>query len=141
MGSLLRENKATVVAGVIVAGILAALLAWQWHSAQAEGRMTALVHDADGQVHELPLSEDARLEVSTSLGTNIIVVESGEVRMAEADCPNGNCLAQHPLTGPGAQIICLPHQLWIEVVPEGKAGGEMDVSLVESEDDVDLVAR
>ena len=141
MGSLLRDNRATIIAGVIIAGILAALLVWQRSSTQAQGRMVALVHDADGKVYELPLDKDATLEVSTSLGANTVAVEAGSVRMAKADCPNGNCLQQHALTTPGAQIICLPHQLWIEVVPEGESGTAMDVTLVEGEDDVDLVAR
>ena len=141
MGSLLRDNRATIIAGAIIAGILAALLVWQRSSTQAQGRMVALVHDADGKVYELPLDKDTTLEVSTSLGTNTVAVEAGSVRMAKADCPNGNCLQQHALTTPGAQIICLPHQLWIEVVPEGESGTAMDVTLVEGEDDVDLVAR
>ena len=141
MGSLLRDNRATIIAGVIIAGILAALLVWQRSSTQAQGRMVALVHDADGKVYELPLDKDATLEVSTSLGTNTVAVEAGSVRMARADCPNGHCLQQPALTAPGGQIICLPHQLWIEVVPEGESGTAMDVTLVEGEDDVDLVAR
>lgn len=142
MGSLLRDNRATIITAAIIAGVLAVLwLTLGPHSAPDQA-LVALVHDSDGQVHELPLSEDARLEVTTELGTNVIVVEDGEVRMADADCPNRTCLQVQPLSAPGSQIICLPHQLWIEVVPEGEAGGAMDVSLAEDlGDDIDLQAR
>lgn len=141
MGSWLRDNRATVICAFVVAAVLAALWLALGARTPADGALVALVHDANGQVHELPLDTDDRLEVTTELGTNVIVVEDGAVRVAEADCPNGSCTRQHPLDAPGGQLICLPHQLWVEVAPEGSTGGELDVTLVEQEDDVDLVAR
>ena len=107
----------------------------------ASSSLVALVHDSEGGTHELSLDDDTSLVVETPLGRNVIVVKDGEVRMAEADCPNGNCLRQHAISSPGEQIICLPHKLWIEVVAEGEGGGEMDVDAVtEAPDDVDLQA-
>ena len=139
--SFIRDNRATIVAALIVAAVVAALFA-RTHSKSAEGRLVAFVHDSTGAVHELPLDTPTTLRISTDLGTNVIVVEGGAVRVDEADCPQGTCTLAHPLSSPGGQIICLPHQLWIEVAPEGSEAGEMDVSRAEDVDpDVDLVAR
>lgn len=141
MGTFVQRNRATIVCAIVIALLLVALAIWTGGTRGADGRYVALVHDGDGQTHELPLEADTTLEVTTSLGSNTIVVEGGAVRMVAADCPNGTCLHEHPLSEPGQQIICLPHELWIEIVPEGADAGEMNVSLVEGDDDVDLVAR
>lgn len=141
LATTIRNNRATFICGLLLAALLAAL--WLGLRARAvQGRMAALVHDGDGGVHTLPLNEDASLTVSTSLGSNTVAVEDGAVRVVEADCPNGTCMQHAPISTPEAQIICLPHKLWIEVVPEGSEGGTMDVALAEDTDDgVDLVAR
>ena len=138
----IRDNRATVIAAVLTAALVAGLFLAFGAPKDSDTSLVALVHDGDGRVHELPLAEDATLTVTTKLGTNTIVVEGGAVRMAESDCPNRTCLQVAPLTAPGAQIICLPHQLWIEVAPEGSDGTKMDVTLAEDLDDgIDLQAR
>ena len=137
----LRDNRATVVVGTVLVVAFAALLWALAPRSGEEGQLKALVHDGDGRVFALPLDEDARLEVVTSLGRNVIVVEDGAVRMAEADCPQGSCMAQHPASRPGEQVICLPHKLWIEVVDEGGASGSLDEDAVTWNEDVDFVSR
>lgn len=138
----IRNNRATIICAVVVAAAVAALWLALGSGANTGQNLVALVHDADGVTHELPLDHDDTLTVTTSLGSNTIVVEDGTVRMADADCPQRTCLQVAPLSAPGPQIICLPHQLWIEVVPKGEAGGAMDVSRAEElGDDVDLQAR
>lgn len=141
-GEALRRNRATVVVGLAVAVVLAVALLLGRGTAAPGARYVALVHDADGVTHELPLDEDATLEVVTSLGRNVIEVRDGEVHMAEADCANGYCLTQHAISSPGEQVICLPHQLWVEVVADGSDGGHMDESAISytSPDGVDLQA-
>ena len=143
MFDVLRDTRATIVCAVLVAALLAGLrLVLGGTAPSGSDAMVVLVHDGDGGVHELPLDHDDTLTIVTSLGTNVVEVRDGAVRMLDADCPNGLCLQQPALTAPGAQIICLPHQLWIEVVPQGSEGGQMDVTLAEGvEDDVDLPAR
>lgn len=104
-----------------------------------------LVHDGDGQTHVLELDTDATLVIETSHGTNTVEVSGGKVRIIEADCPNGDCLRQNAISEPGQQLICLPHQLWVEIVPEGGESGELDIDAVSTEDaspkSVDAVSR
>lgn len=94
--------------------------------------LCALVHDADGRVYELPLDEDATLEVRTDAGSNTVVVEDGEVFVSQADCDNLDCMHQGRISAPNQQIICLPHKMWIEVTQTGEGAGHMDVDAVES---------
>ena len=138
-----RRHKLAIISALIYAAIIAAVfLIARMLIGGAGARTVALVHDGDGGEYVLPLDKDAELEVATSLGTNVIVVENGAVRMAEADCPHGDCLRQRAISQPGEQIICLPHELWIEILGDDAQTGEMDVDAVVYDDaEVDTVAR
>lgn len=145
-----KEHMATIVAGLAVAVVLAVAFVLFWPHAQAPGTsLTAVIHDGNGGEQRLPLSTNTSVEVVTSLGRNVVVVDNGTARMAEADCPHGSCMQQHPISQPGEQIICMPHKLWVEVVTEGSNTGTLDTSAVawndgqssNSNNDVDLVAR
>lgn len=107
----------------------------------ADAPLRAIVHDGAGNEHVLNLAEDSELVVDTDYGRNVVRVSSGTVAIVEADCPGGDCLRQHAISTPGQQLICLPHHLWVEVVADGDAAGQMDVQAVQPRDDVDLIAR
>lgn len=129
--------NAVVVSLIILAGAASIFLADGLGEGEADGsRLEAVVHDADGVVHELRLDVDATLKVETARGVNVVAVEAGEVRVVEASCENQDCVRQGALSAPGHQIICLPHQLWIEVVETGDSSGSeaMDVSAVAGAD-------
>lgn len=125
--------RANIVAGVIVAIVLVAAVAMialpRMTGAAAAGDLRAVVHDGDGGTRELPLAQNSETAIATSLGTNVVVVESGTVYVREADCPNHDCVHQGRIDTPGQQVVCLPHQLWIEVVASGDGGaGGLDVT-------------
>lgn len=150
-----RDNLATIVCGMLVCAFVVASTLYTCQARRAAASPVAVVHDADGRTHELPLARDTELRVTTSKGYNVVRVEGGACSMADADCPTGACLRQRPITRPGEQIICLPHELWIEVVQpdqdmQGAEGASMDTGAVSYDDagnqsgadaDVDLVAR
>ena len=142
------RGKANIVVGVIVGLTLVAAVAVYAVMQMGAGgtTMRAVVHDGDGGVRELSLAEDQEQVVTTSLGTNVVVVEDGVVYVREADCDNQDCVHQGKVSAPGKQIICLPHKLWIEVVADGEMpAGEMDVNAVAGGDgkaeNLDAVAR
>ena len=131
----IRQNLATIVAGICIAALfVASLVAFgPLGTSQVEHTkgLFVVVHDSDGNVREYPLEEDRRVEVTTGKGRNVIAIEDGSVRIVEADCPNGTCLHQSPLRTPGAQIVCLPHELWVEIVDKSSDSGEgSDVDFV-----------
>lgn len=140
-----RNHIATIVAGIAVALLLiAAFLLFGTKDPGDSSRLVARIHDSNNDVQELALSEDATVEVVTDLGRNVIAVNSGTVRVVDADCPNGSCMQQQPISQPGQQLICLPHRLWVEIVPEGEASSSelnADAVLWSDTGDVDLVAQ
>lgn len=139
---LIRENLATVVAGVLVAAVLVAACLALVPRGTGAAPLVARIHDGEGTVRELPLERDDTLVVETPLGRNVIEVRDGAARVVEADCPNGDCLRQRPISQPGQQLICLPHQLWVEVVEAGAPDGELSAAAVSPESDgIDLVSR
>lgn len=136
-------KRANVIAGAVIAVVVVIAVV-----AMAAPRMTApasglraLVHDGDGDVHELSLARDSETVITTSFGTNVVVVEGGAVFVRDADCDNHDCIRQGSIDAPGRQIICLPHELWIEVVGADDAAGELDLDAAAGSEGVDVTSR
>lgn len=81
-----------------------------------------VVVSRNGSVEQrLSLSEDTRLLLRDASGNeNLLVIEGGSVRLADADCPDRLCVRQGAVSRSGESIICLPHKLVITI--EGRAG-------------------
>lgn len=130
-----KKKRNIIAVAVIVAVVAVAFAGVKLLGAGFGGcERVAVVHDGDGNAIELPLDVDAQRTVATSLGSNTIAVEGGQVRVSEADCPNHDCIGQGAIDEVGEQIVCLPHKLWVEVVEGGSgssdaasAGGGFDV--------------
>lgn len=50
---------------------------------------------------------------------NILIIENHEIYMDQATCPDKTCIKQGHIFQSGASIICLPHQLIVEII-DGK---------------------
>lgn len=79
---------------------------------------TVVIRDGEQNVYELPLSQNTTKSVTTDLGTNLIEIKDGRVRVEEADCPNQDCVHQGWIDAAGEQIVCLPHKLTVDIVDE-----------------------
>lgn len=105
-----------VIAAVACAGLLATRLIGANTDADTA---TVVIRDGAQNVYELPLGQDVSKTVTTDLGTNVIEIKDGRVRVEEADCPNQDCVHQGWIDAAGQQIVCLPHKLTIDIVDEG----------------------
>lgn len=76
----------------------------------------AVIQNTRGFFAALPLSRDATITVESDLGTNVVVVSEGAVRVATSDCANQVCVDSGWASWPGQVITCLPHQLVVQVV-------------------------
>ena len=54
-------------------------------------------------------------------GTNTVQVERGRIRISQANCPDQVCVDQGAISDGTVPIVCLPHQLIIEIT--GGGGG------------------
>ncbi len=96
-----------VIGCLLAAGLL--MLAAARLFARPGGEITVTV---DGEVWGVyDLGEDARVEIETEHGRNLLVIEAGEAWMEAADCPDGYCCRQKPVHLRREQIVCLPHGL------------------------------
>ena len=77
----------------------------------------------DGELlREIPLDEveeSYSFVVEDELGSNTILVEPGRIRVSEADCPDQVCVNQGFISDGTVPVVCLPHQLMIEIVGGG----------------------
>ena len=53
--------------------------------------------------------------VETDLGNNTIYVEHGGIQVVSADCPDQICVHQGIIHDSAVPIVCLPHQLVIQI--------------------------
>ncbi len=66
------------------------------------------------------------IEVDDDLGYNRIVIDDGYVYMESADCPDLYCVKHARIHNSHESIICLPHELVVEIT----GGGTADVDAV-----------
>ena len=132
----ISDNLATIICGAVIAALLVASFHFTFARASGTtGDLTAVIHAGDSKEYRHPLTESGEFRVEGEGGYNVVRIKDGQVSIAEADCPNGDCTRQRPISHPGEQLVCLPHRVWVEI--EGSspdAGGA-------TTDDVDLVAE
>lgn len=63
--------------------------------------------------------------IETEKGNNKVVIENERIGVVEADCKDEICKEFGFISKPGEIIVCLPHELYIEV--RGQEKNEVDV--------------
>lgn len=123
-----RNTKLNLVIVAIIVGVaVVAVLLLHLQTAgtgngEGDSAAVARITDGEGNVYEMPLDENATKTVTTSLGTNVVEVKDGRVRVREADCPNQDCVNQGWIGSSAQQIVCLPHKLYVDVVGGSTSG-------------------
>ena len=109
-----QKQRNTLVLILVLLGELAAAFFVQRLVLHEEGA-TAVVRTG-GETQELDLSRDTEFWVGDEeIGRNLIRVENGAVRVAEADCPDKICVETGPIQEEGEVIACLPHGVIIYI--------------------------
>lgn len=116
-----RRMRINVIAVLVITALALAAATAANALGNAVDARTAVIQDADGNTFAMPLSKDDVLTVASSAGTNVIEVQSGKVRVSEADCPNQDCVDQGWISNAGQQIVCLPHKLVVNITDEDAA--------------------
>ena len=112
----LSKHDIFLIAGILSVSVL--LFVAGFFAMRGGG--ASVVVTVDGKTYgTYALDENQTVTISTSYGTNILVIEDGCVRMQEADCPDHYCVGQGAVQKLHQTIICLPHKLVVEVTGEG----------------------
>lgn len=113
-----HRNDAILIATLLLAG--GALLLWLGLTRQIGGVARVQI---DGEtVMELPLSQDARVELGEPGHGNTLVIENGAAQVIAADCPDQVCVRQGAVRYNGESIVCLPHKLIVSIEGGGSNG-------------------
>ena len=59
-------------------------------------------------------------------GQNIVVIKNKKVYMKKADCPDKVCVNQGKISKVGQSIICLPHQVVVEILEKKDISSGVD---------------
>lgn len=62
--------------------------------------------------------------INTDLGTNIVVIENGEVAIIQADCQDDLCVKDGFIKNPGEMVVCLPNKVVVEI--KGQSTSQVD---------------
>lgn len=100
--------------------LLATCIVWvcmqiAFASNSASDDRMVVVTDGEEHTQRIPLTQDGTYTISTSLGENTIEIKDMQVSMINADCPGHDCIEQGAISKEGEIIVCLPHQLIVNI--------------------------
>lgn len=104
----LWADLALILGLLLLAGGLYLALA-----ARGEAGAWAVVRVESEVVARFRLDEDGTYPLNG--GTNLLVIEDGTARIAEADCPDGLCVRQGRIRFRGQVVTCLPNRLTVTI--------------------------
>lgn len=110
----MKKKDLYLIISVMLFSVIAFFCIWFF---QKDG--TQVVITVKGQVYEtVSLFEDREIEVKTDQGMNVVIIQDGQVSMKEATCPDQICVKHSKITKTGETIVCLPHQVVIEIIDD-----------------------
>lgn len=132
----LKKRELILFGILLAAAVAAALIMWLTRSHKQYATITITVGSAE--IGTYSLAEDQTIPIDTPLGHNVCIIKDHQAFMSEADCPDQRCVEGFPpLTGDGdilGWIICLPHQVMVQVNPvtdTEEAGGNTGAEAVD----------
>lgn len=121
----LRSIKRDIIliAALLLAGGLIAVCVMlfsgggQTVEVRVDGRVTAVYS----------LNEERTVKINGVGGVNVLEIKNGEVRIIEADCPDGLCIKTGTIKNKGQSVICLPHKVVVEITAGNPESSGVDV--------------
>lgn len=118
-----RFGKADVILLLVIFFVLVLAVTFSFFL-KKEG--ASVVITVEGNVYRtVSLAKDQEIEIEKD-GTviNILSIQRGKADMTAATCPDKLCVHQKPVSKSGETIVCLPHEVVVEV--KGSEKGEFD---------------
>lgn len=126
-----RKLDVILIGGVIVIAIACAVIS-QVLSHQAASKLSdgpyVVIQNEDGVLYSKPLHDDVELPISSKLGNNTIKIENSVCWMKSSDCENQICVNTGKISKIGDMIVCLPHELMVQIVADPKDAAALNIS-------------
>lgn len=119
----LNFRRGDLLAVLLVALIALGTIIFFLPSGAADEARVAQIYMDGTLLHELPLDVDTILTLEGDY-RNAVSVSDGRIRIAESNCPGGDCVHSGAISAPGRSIVCLPNRVEIRVT------GASDVDFV-----------
>ena len=107
----LKRGDIYLIGGCLLAALV---LGGLWLLLRHNG--AAVIVEQNGrETARYALIEDRIVRIEGEMGYNLLVIESGEAWLSEADCPNLLCVKTGKIRYAGQSIVCLPHRLAVRI--------------------------
>lgn len=115
-----RRNDIFLLLGILAAVAVFALI---FFATRKEGSYAAVIKDGT-EIARYSLSQDQTIPITQGEEvTNLLVIEGGKARIAEAACPDQICVEHRAVSKAGETIVCLPRELVIKIVAAEQGDG------------------
>ncbi|MBQ4048772.1 MAG: NusG domain II-containing protein [Clostridia bacterium] len=108
----LKSGDLFIVCLVLLAAVVLFLLGLRGETA---AHVEVSINAAQTEV--FPLAKDGSYLIDGHL---TVVIESGSVRIEDADCPDRFCVRTGAIRSPGQMLVCLPNQIVVRIVGTGE---------------------
>ncbi len=124
MSSGSSKNRHLLFDGILIVSLLLlAGILYFLFSANGEAGAWAVVRVDGEETARYPLAIDGTFPLNG--GTNILVIDSGDAYLSDADCPDKLCVRQGRVHYTGQVITCLPNRLTVTI--EGGESNGVDL--------------
>ena len=113
----MKRGDIALIAGLLLVGVM---LLFPWTRRETAARVT--VYAAGRPVYTCALEDTAAYTWRDGDRFVRVEVAGGKVWVADASCPDRDCVHRGPQSRSGASIICLPNR--VSVVLSGEAGAD-----------------
>ena len=80
----------------------------------------ARIEGADGAALTVPLDSDGTHDVRGPLGTTVVQVAGGSIRVVSSPCSNHLCVRMGAIRNPGQAVVCVPNHVVVRILGEGE---------------------
>lgn len=102
---------------ILIVCIIAAIIVCGVFLRPSDKGQYAVVTVNGEQTARYNLSENIETDI-TGNGVNRLVIQNGEAYISYADCKTNVCVKTGKINKVGQSIVCLPHNLIIEIISE-----------------------
>lgn len=122
-----KNDLILIVIILVLAGAIFGF--WRFTNANVEN-LVVRIYVEDDLYYTHPLTDDLEksLTIETAFGKNIVTIKDGTVDMIEADCPDQVCVDSQAISKAGESLVCLPHQVFVDIVGDKPVESEVDAS-------------
>lgn len=124
----LRPTGWDALVVLVVVALAAAAALWSF-ARPAGGELTAVVTHRGTEVCRVALGslkETKTVQVDGTYHLTVEITPEG-VRVAQSDCPGGDCVLTGTITRVGQSIVCLPEQVVVQLVGASADGPDIIV--------------